>query len=154
MSTDVLIVAHMPSSNTEALATAVLNGARQNDFGPLTVKLTAPNETTPDDVLTCRSIIIGSTENFGYMAGLVKDFFERVYYPCLEETEALPYALYIRAGNDGTGARLSIEKIIAGLKWKAVQSPLIMRGEFRSEFIGQCEQLGQTMAAGLEAGIF
>jgi len=88
------------------------------------------------------------------MAGLIKDFFERIYYPCLEETEALPYAIYVRAGNDGTGAQTSMEKIITGLKWKPVQSPLICRGDYRFEFVQQCETLGQTMAAGLEAGIF
>jgi flavorubredoxin len=151
---DVLIVAHTPSKNTQALAAAVLRGARHDDFGPLTVRLISPSEATADDVLNCKSIIIGSTENFGYMAGLIKDFFERIYYPCLEATEALPYALYVRAGNDGVGAQASIEKIVSGLKWKPVQSVLICQGDYRTEFIQQCETLGQTMAAGLEAGIF
>ncbi len=152
--TDILLVAHMPSTNTQALARAVLLGAQDKAFGPQAVQLLSPQEATAEDVLGCRSIIIGSTENFGYMAGLIKDFFERIYYPCLEKTEALPYALYVRAGNDGIGARTSIEKIITGLKWKSVQDPLICQGEYREEFLGQCNNLGQTMAAGLEAGIF
>ena len=152
--TDILIVAHVPSSNTEALARATLAGAMAEEFGPLNVRLATPSETTAEHVLDCRSIIIGSTENFGYMAGLIKDFFERIYYPCIEKTDALPCALYIRAGTDGTGTRVSIEKIIAGLKWKPVQNALILRGNFHPDFISQCEELGQTMAAGLEAGIF
>ena len=56
------------------------------------------------DVLTANAVIIGTTENFGYMSGLIKDFFERIYYPCLEKTQALPWALYVRAGKDGAGA--------------------------------------------------
>jgi hypothetical protein len=35
-----------------------------------------------------------------------------------------------------------------------VQEPLILHGEFREEFIGQCEELGKAIAAGLEGGIF
>jgi hypothetical protein len=30
----------------------------------------------------------------------------------------------------------------------------VFRGDFRNEFVGQCEELGTLMAAGLEAGIF
>lgn len=152
--TDVLIVAHTPSANTRAMAEAVLRGTQNEAIETLKTRLMSPSDASVDDVLGCRAIIIGTTENFGYMAGLIKDFFERIYYPCLERTEALPYALYIRAGNDGTGARTSIERIVAGLKWKAVQSPLVCQGEYRPEFLHECEELGMTIAAGLEAGVF
>ena len=152
--TDVLIVAHTPSANTKAMAEAVLRGTQHDAIGSLDARLVTASNAGIDDVLACRAIIIGSTENFGYMAGLIKDFFERIYYPCLEQTEALPYSLYIRAGNDGTGAQTSIERIITGLKWKPMQSPLICQGEYRPEFESQCEELGMTVAAGLEAGIF
>jgi hypothetical protein len=72
----------------------------------------------------------------------------------LEQTEGLSYALYIRAGHDGTGTRRGVETIVTGLRWRAVQDPLILRGEFQEDFVGQCEELGMLMAAGLEAGIF
>jgi hypothetical protein len=35
-----------------------------------------------------------------------------------------------------------------------VQEPLICRGEWREDFVGQCRELGTLMAAGLEAGVF
>ncbi|WOV90802.1 MAG: hypothetical protein R1F54_09795 [Candidatus Zeuxoniibacter abyssi] len=106
------------------------------------------------DVLTANAVIIGTTENFGYMSGLIKDFFERIYYPCLEKTQALPWALYVRAGKDGAGALRAVCAIAVGLKWRAVQEPLLLHGNHKPEFIGQCETLGSTMAAGLEAGLF
>jgi multimeric flavodoxin WrbA len=95
-----LIVAHNPSVNTQKLVDATL-----------------------------RAIILGTTENFGYMSGALKDFFDRIYYPCLEHTEAMPFAAFIRAGLDGTGTRIAIGKITTGLKWKAVQEPMILHGE-------------------------
>lgn len=66
----------------------------------------------------------------------------------------MPYALVIRAGHDGTGTRRAVETIVAGLRWRAVQAPLILRGAFHDAFADQCAELGMSMAAGLEAGIF
>ena len=84
------------------------------------------------DVLTANAVIIGTTENFGYMSGLIKDFFERIYYPCLEKTQALPWALYVRAGKDGAGALRAVCAIAVGLKWRAVQEPLLLHGNHKT----------------------
>jgi hypothetical protein len=151
---NLLIVAHVPGANTRALRDAVVRGAGDPDIHGITLRVTAPPEAGPGDVLWAHGLVLGTTENFGSMAGLVKDFLERIYYPCLEKTQGLPYGLYVRAGNDGTGASAAVERIVTGLRWKAVQPPLILSGEFQPGFIRQCEELGQTMAAGLEAGVF
>jgi hypothetical protein len=149
-----LIVAHAPSANTEALRDAVLEGASHPDIDGIDVSVRRPFDAGPDDVLATQAIILGTTENLGYMSGALKDFFDRIYYPCLEETQGLPFAVYIRAGHDGTGTRRAIETITTGLRWRAVQDPLLCKGDFQPIFIEQCEELGMAMAAGLEAGVF
>jgi len=148
-----LIVAHNPSPNTQKLVDATLRGARHEDIDNVEVKHIPPLRATPDDVIWADAIILGTTENFGYMSGALKDFFDRIYYPCLEKTEAMPYSLYIRAGLDGTGTKIAVGKITTGLSWKPVQDPVILHGEYDPEYEDQCEELGMLMAASLEAGI-
>jgi len=149
-----LVVCNTPSDNTMALANAALKGAHHVSIENTRVTLKTPLEATSEDVLRADGMLLGTTENFGYMSGLMKDFFERIYYPCLEQTQGKPYALYIRAGNDGQGTKLAVEKIITGLRWKAVQPALILQGDFKAQFVEQVTELGNLMAAGIDNDIF
>lgn len=148
-----LVMSHAPSDNTKRMQTAVIKGASNDEIANVDVKSISPLDTAPDDIETAHAVIIGTTENLGYMAGLTKDVFDRCFYECLEHTEGLPFTFYVRAGNDGTGTRRAIESIASGLNWRLVQEPLICKGEFTEDFITQCEELGMSMAASLEAGI-
>ncbi len=149
-----LVVAHVPSANTRRLAEAVLRGARNPEIDGVAVRHVPPLEAGPADVLGADALVLGTTENLGYMSGALKDFFDRIYYPCLDQAQGLPYALYVRAGHDGTGTRRAVETIVTGLRWRAVREPLICRGDWQETFLGEGEELGMFMAAGLEAGIF
>ena len=149
-----LVVGHTPSVNTRRLYDAVVEGASSIENENVEVMACRPFDVQPQDVQTARAVILGTTENLGYMSGALKDFFDRIYYPCLEHTQGMPYALYARAGHDGTGTRRSIESITGGLGWRTVQEPLICRGEWQDAFVAQCQELGTAMAAGLEMGIF
>lgn len=153
-----LIVAHVPSPNTLRLRDAVVEGARNvhDAAQPPAIEIVAktPFQAAPEDVLRADAIILGTTENLGYMSGALKDFFDRCYYPCLEKTQGLAHALYIRAGHDGTGTKRAVSAITTGLRWRAVQEPLTLRGEWQDEFVDQCRDLGSAMSAGLDAGIF
>ncbi|MBA56870.1 MAG: flavodoxin [Pseudomonadales bacterium] len=148
-----LIIAHAPSENTKKMADAVVKGATNPEIEDVEVVSKAPLDTQPDDIITAQAVIIGTTENLGYMAGLVKDVFDRCYYPCLEKTQGFPFAFYIRAGHDGTGTQRAIESITTGLRWRLIQEPLVCRGDFQEEFLSQCENLGLSVAASLDAGI-
>jgi len=149
-----LIVAHAPSPNTERLRDAVIAGARSPEIEGVEVLAKRPLETTPEDVLATQAVILGTPENLGYMSGALKEFFDRCYYPCLDRTQGLPYALYVRAGSDGTGTRRAVQSIAAGLRWRQIHEPLICKGDWREEFVETCRELGALVAAGLGAGVF
>lgn len=133
---------------------ALLAGAGAPEIDDVEAAALSPFETGPAHVLAADAIILLTPENLGYMSGALKDFFDRCYSPCLEKTQGRPYALVIRAGSDGTGTRLGVERIVTGLRWRAVQEPLVCRGEWRPEFVDQCREVGMLMAAGVEAGVF
>jgi len=149
-----LIVAHTPSKNTRCLLDAIVRGAQSVADDRIEISAQTPFETNSDQVIQAHAIILGTTENLGYMSGALKDFFDRIYYPCLEETQGLPYGLVIRAGQDGTGTLRAVDTIATGLRWRAVQEPLICKGDWRPAFIGQCEELGAATALGLDLGVF
>lgn len=106
------------------------------------------------DLLWAHGLLIGTPEHFGYMSGAVKDFMDRTFYPVENQVDGLPYAVFVSAGNDGTGAVNAIERIAVGYKWRRIAEPLIARGDLTPEDIQRCRELGQTMAAGLAFGIF
>ena len=152
-----LIVAHCPSANTVSLADAITRGARHSSIDNVESQLRSPFDCDAQDVLDSDALILFTTENFGAMSGALKDFFERIYYPCLEQptrNQGKPYALIIRAGLDGTGTNIGVHKIITGLKWKEAQETLICKGEFQDSFNQQCEELGLIIAASLDNDIF
>ena len=153
MAKTLLIVAHAPSSNTEKLAQAAYAGANHPDID-INVVLKSPQDTQPEDILAADALLLGTTENLAYMAGLTKDFFDRCYYPVLEEKQGMPFALYIRAGHDGTGTKLAMERITTGLRWSWIQEALILQGDWQDSFTDQVEELAMTLAAGVEAGIY
>ena len=148
-----LIVANTPSANTSALASATLNGCRHPDIDSVEAELISPLAANADDVLRADGIILGTTENFGYMSGALKDFFDRTYYAVLEKKQGTPYALYVRAGIDGTGTISAVQRIVTGLRWRAVCEPVLLHGEYQPGFTDECESLGTLMAASLDAGI-
>jgi multimeric flavodoxin WrbA len=149
-----LVVFHSRSGGTQAMTDAVVAGANDDAIEGVDVSVQRAFDTAVDDVRACDAIVLGTPENFGYMSGALKDFFERIYYSLLEETPGLPYALYVKASTDGDGAVRSVERIVAGLRWNLVMPPIVVVGDLKPGDLEQCRELGATVAAGLEAGMY
>jgi multimeric flavodoxin WrbA len=154
MQRHLLIVYHSQSGRTAAMARAVRDGATDPIIEQLDVRFLTAASAGPDDLLWAHGLLLGTPENFGYMSGAMKDFFDRTFYPVEGRIAPLPYAVFISAGNDGTGALKAIRRIANGYPLREVQEPIIARGEVTAETLSRCRELGLTLAAGLEAGVF
>ena len=136
------------------MADAVIGGANNPAVDGVEVRVKTALEADADDLLWCDGFLLGTPENFGYMSGAMKYFLDRVYYPCEGKINGKPYALFVRAGNDGSGAISSMQRILTGLAVREVQQPVLIAGEFDPARLAECEELGLTLAAGLAAGVF
>jgi len=151
---NLLIVYHSQSGNTQRMAEAALAGASNELIEGTEVRLLAARDAGPDDLLWADGLLLGTPENFGYMSGGMKDFLDRTFYPVEGKILSLPYAVFISAGNDGSGALRAIRRIANGYPFKEVQEPLIAKGELTKAHLESCEELGMTLAAGLDAKIY
>ena len=150
--TRILIVYHSRTGNTKQMADAVFAGAKAIDG--VEVILRKAVDATLDDLLTCDGLAVGTPENFGYMSGMIKDFFDRTYADGQDKVFRKPFVIFISAGNDGTGALRAIERIALGYKFKTVFNPVIAKGQITEEILEQCRELGGTLAGGCAMGIY
>ena len=107
-----------------------------------------------DDVLAADGYLLATPENFGYMSGAMKDFFDRTYYPCLEHTRGRPYGLLVKAGGDGLGAVAAVVPLAAGLDWRPVLEPLVVQGDVTDDHLSAAPELGGSLAAGLAGDLW
>jgi len=136
------------------MAEAVKNGANHEDIDGVVVRAGLALASGVEDLLWADAVILGTPENFGYMSGGLKDFLDRTFYPCEGKLEGMGFAMFVGAGNDGTGAVSSIRRIANGYAFREVAEPVIARGELTAEHLEQCKTMGMSLAAGLELGLF
>lgn len=129
-------------------------------------RLIRATEAGPEDMLAADGYIFATPENLAAIAGLMKDFFDRCYYPVLGRIEGRPYASLICAGSDGENAARQIARIATGWRLRPIAEPIIIRtGAQTPEAIAapkhippaslaRCAELGQSLAAGLAMGVF
>lgn len=144
--TKILIIYHSQTGNTERMAHAVAEGARLLENTEVLIKKAQDASVT--DLLAADGLAIGTPENFGYMAGMIKDFFDRTFYPAQDKVFRKPYVVFISAGNDGTGALKSVERIALGYKFKKVYEPVISTGGLTEDVLEKCRNLGGVLAGG------
>lgn len=148
----ILIVYASQSGGAARMADAVERGAL---LEPNTVvRKLHGTRAGVDDLLWCDALVVVTPENFGYMAGAVKDFFDRTFYPTEGKLANLPFAIAVRAGNDGTFALAAVQRIARGYGFREVAEPILSVGEQSDEHLASCQELGQTLAAGLALRVF
>jgi multimeric flavodoxin WrbA len=146
-----LVVFHSQSGSVQQMADAVVRGVRR--VAEVELRSRRARDADLDDLLWAEAVLFGTPENFGYMSGALKDFFDRTFYPAQGRVSQLPYALFVKAGNDGAGAVTSVERIVRGYPLRKVADPVVVRGDVTGDDLVRCEELGETIAAGLALGI-
>ena len=151
---NLLIVFHSQSGSNAQLAQAVLRGAQRET--EVTTRILRAGDATTDDLLWADGILFGSAENFGYLSGGLTDFLARTFYPYqhIAPGRVLPYAMFSSTGNDGRGAVRQLQRIASGYPMREIAEAVIVRGDIDEAGLHRCEELGQTLAAGLLLGVF
>jgi len=120
----------------------------------------------PDDLLAADGYLFCAPENLAAIAGEMKEFFDRCYYPVLGRIQGRPYAQMVCAGSDGTNAARQTARIARGWRLRAVQEPVIVCTHAQTpeqilaektipeDELARCRELSQALAAGLEMGVF
>lgn len=138
-----MILWHSRTGASEALARAAAEGAGAAAW------LVAAGEAGPDMFLAADGYLFVCPENLGSMSGMMKEAFDRAYYPLLGRIEGRPYATVIAAGSDGEGAQRQIDRIVTGWRLKRVAPPLIVGlGAQTPEAIAAQKTVPEAMLAG------
>tara|TARA_X000001036_G_scaffold265734_1_gene246832 strand:+ start:828 stop:1271 length:444 start_codon:yes stop_codon:yes gene_type:complete len=147
------MVHHSIGGKTKEMA-SLLTDILSNEDQLIEFRSFSAFEAKASDILQSDGIIFGTPANFGYMSGALKDFFDRNYYELEGKVEAVPYAIFVSASTDGTGAVESVRKICRGLNLKEVQEPLVLTKKLSESDQSRLRNFGMTMAVGIDAGIF
>ena len=160
-----LIVHHTLTGGTLQMAHAAAAGAAGAEAG-LAVRLLRAPEAKAADVLAADAYLFATPENLASMAGMMKDFFDRCYYPVLGRIEGRPYAAMVCAGSDGAGAVRQLERIAQGWRLRPVAPALIVCTHAQTPEailapktivaadLRRCADLGAALASGLALGVF
>lgn len=155
-----LIVWHSRTGASEAMARAAAEGAGRH------ANLMRAAEVTPSDLLSAGGYLFVCPENLASMSGLMKEMFDRCYYPVLGRIEGRPYATVIAAGSDGEGAQRQIDRIATGWRLKRVTDPMIFNFNAQTpeqilapknvpeSTLDICRDAGEAIAEGIATGIF
>jgi len=159
---NLLIVYHSRTGGSRQMAEAAADAAREE----AEVRLLLAETAQPQDLLAADGYVFCAPENLAALSGVMKDFFDRCYYPVLGRIEGSAYAQMICAGSDGENAARQTARIATGWRLKEVQPPLIICTHAQTpeailapkmlteDQLSPCRDLGQAMAAGLALGVF
>lgn len=159
-----LIVYHSATGGSAQMAQAAARGARR--AVGLQVRLLQAREAGPGDMLSAQGYLFAMPENLAAIAGIMKDFFDRCYYPVLGKANGRPYAVLVCAGSDGSNAVRQAERIATGWRLRKVAESLIVCTHAQSPEailapktiapaeLQRCEELGEALGQGMAMGLF
>ena len=143
----ILIVYYSLGGNTKAAAEAVAEGARGIEGTEVALKNAL--EAGIDDLIGCDALAIGTPDYFSYMAGGLKDFFDRTYYPSQGNVDGKPCFVFVTCGGGGRAVD-SVEEMCQKFKFKQLGKTLLIKGEPDEEAKKQLREAGVKLATSIE----
>ncbi len=147
-----LIVYHSQSACCARLAREAARAACAEDELP--VRALRACDAGVADLADAAGLLLVAAENAGFLAGGMKEFVDRVFYPAIARNISLPYALLVSAGNDGRNAVGQLQRILRGIPLVEATEPVICRGDWSRAHAQRAGELGQAFAVGLRMGVF
>ena len=159
-----LIIYYSYTGGTEQMAKAVAEAAGSEEG--LEIKLLRAEDAQPDDMLAADGYLFATPENLAAIAGVMKAFLDRCYYPLLGNIEGRPYAAMICAGSDGENARQQLERIATGWRLKKImdtpiicthaqtEEQILAQKRIDEDDLAKCREVGATLSAGISLGVF
>jgi flavorubredoxin len=140
---EVLVLFYSRSGRTETLANSVANGARSIDG--VSVNLKRVDYATVDDLAGCDAVALGSPNYFSYMAGIMKDFFDKAL-SVRERVGGKPCVAFTSGGGSSNEALRSLERMISSFRLEKVADGIVSQGEPSEKELAACKRLGETLA--------
>ena len=140
----VLVVYHSLSGSTEKMAKAFAEGAKS--VPDTEVVLRKASDATLEDLLRCSAIAFGSADYFSYIAGALKDFFDRTFYPSQGKVTGKPYAALATGGGGGDTVLAVLDRLCGSFKLKKVVDGVSAAGVLSSEVLRECREAGKKLA--------
>ena len=147
MKKKVLIVYHSIGGNTDAAAQAVAEGVRSVEGVDTTVK--RANDASIDDLKTCNAICVGTPDYFSYMAGMLKDFFDRTFYPTQGQVDDKVCGVFVTHGGGGRAAE-SVEKICQSFRFRPIGDTVLVKGKPDANAEIKLRELGSNVAKAIQ----
>jgi multimeric flavodoxin WrbA len=146
MAKRVLVIYHSLGGNTEAAAALVAAGAES--VAGVTAVVKKAQEAGPDDLRRCDGYCFGTPDYFSYMAGMLKDFFDRTFYPTQGELDNRPCAIFVTHGGGGK-ASTSVEQICRSFRLRRIGDTVLVQGRPSGTAEEELRSLGAAVAQAL-----
>ena len=140
---DVLILYYSRGGRTKAMADALAEGVGGVEGASATVKRV--DYATVVDLVECNAVAFGSPNYFSYMAGLMKDFFDRAL-SIRNRVAGKPAAAFTSGGGTSDAALQSLERMINSFKLEKVADGVVSVGEPSKADLEKCRAMGAALA--------
>ena len=164
---ELVLIYHSGTGGTAQMVQACMQGAQaHSNAAALRVRALPAAQAQAADLLAAHAYVLACPEHLASMSGVMKDFFDRCYYPLLDQLQGRPYACMVCAGSDGHNAAREIARIATGWRLRPIapativcshaQTPAAIAApkQLSASQLQPCHALGAALASGLELGIF